>query len=218
MPLVTVSRAWNAQPSKGDSEWPIPKRCLPSSGPGYSAAFWNAPDTVATGHRQKLIGCERVPRRLAHRTAGSRSALFDCIRCGSRLFLRQPKIAILHRSLGGLGRALRHRRSFLHAACSSASIPGYPLSVLLGNDVDRSSDSHFLSWPAHRGHGAMGKLIINSLLFCTAVVLRLPLYVGILKKKYSAKKKKIRSGDHAARNGGSCPMPPIASVSAESAQ
>jgi hypothetical protein len=35
-------------------------------------------------------------------------------------------------------------------------------------------------------------------------------YVGILKKKYNPRKKKIISGAHPARNGGNCPTPPIA--------
>jgi hypothetical protein len=43
-------------------------------------------------------------------------------------------------------------------------------------------------------------------------------YVGILRKKYTARNPKIASGDHAARSGGSCPMEPMASKSAAAAQ
>jgi len=43
-------------------------------------------------------------------------------------------------------------------------------------------------------------------------------YVGILKKKYSPRKKKMMSGDHPAKSGGSCPTPPMASSNAAIAQ
>src|SRR5208337_4909673 len=49
-------------------------------------------------------------------------------------------------------------------------------------------------------------------------LLREPHQVGILKKKYRPTKKNIRSGDHADMSGGSWPMPPMASSSAEMAQ
>jgi hypothetical protein len=43
-------------------------------------------------------------------------------------------------------------------------------------------------------------------------------HVGILKKKYNANRKNIRSGDHPDSAGGNWPIPPIASINADTAQ
>ena len=123
--------------------------------------FGARPMPLLQGIAAGLLGPSAYQGWLAYRTAGSVPSLCNRFWRRNGVLPGQPQITFPNKPVVRLRNLVWHRCLLFYAKNSFASVSRHAPSILFGNDVDRSGDSHFLCRLTHCWNDPLKKLNVT---------------------------------------------------------